>query len=85
MIVSKAALWKQRRLQEIRQWQNTRPFRDFVDELAIHRVLTENRSPSRESVLDIIRKARDHATTGYCQRNTAPVSALVANAAYFAR
>jgi len=64
MIVSKAALWKQRRLQEIRQWQNTRPFRDFVDELAIHRVLTENRSPSRESVLDIIRKARDHATTG---------------------
>jgi len=57
-------LWQRQRLQRIREWENTRRFPDFIDESAISGTLTENRRPSREAVLDIVEKARAHATTG---------------------
>ena len=64
MIASRTMLWHKQRLRQIRRWQNTRRFQDFIDESGIHRTLAENRHPSRQAVLDIIQKARDHATTG---------------------
>ena len=64
MTAPKAMAWHKRRLQQIREWQSSRRFPDFIDESAIEQVLVENRSPSRQAVLDIVQKARDHATTG---------------------
>ena len=63
-MASATLTWRDQRLQQIRQWQDTRQFDEFIDESAIRQTITENRRPSRQAVLDIIQKACDHAETG---------------------
>ena len=64
MMASTTLSWRDQRLKQIRQWQDVRRYADFIDEAEIQQVLLENRHPSRQAVLDIIEKARDHARTG---------------------
>ncbi len=63
-MVSTTLAWRDQRLKQIRRWQNARRYASFIDEAAIQQVLLENRRPSRQAILDIIEKARDHARTG---------------------
>lgn len=63
-MASTALSWHAQRLQQICQWQDAHRFQEFIDENSIHRTLMENCLPPRRAVLDIIQKARDHATTG---------------------
>jgi 2-iminoacetate synthase len=64
MMALTALAWRDQRLEQIRQWQNARRFDNFIDDGEIYRTLAENSCPSKQTVLDIIQKARDHATTG---------------------
>ncbi|MFO7534108.1 MAG: [FeFe] hydrogenase H-cluster radical SAM maturase HydG [Kiritimatiellia bacterium] len=64
MLTPTEILWQQNRLERVRAWQDHQPYAEFLKDENIRSCLCRHRLADRSQVEDIIRKARDNATTG---------------------
>jgi len=63
-MTDKEKLWRDQRLTQIRQWQAGHQSAGFIDADAMERLLTRHQHADPAAALDVVRKARQNATSG---------------------
>ncbi|MBN2512683.1 MAG: [FeFe] hydrogenase H-cluster radical SAM maturase HydG [Sedimentisphaerales bacterium] len=64
MLDAKADLWRDKRRNEIIEWDKNNKWQDFIDDGKIWSILRERKKPEASEVIEIIEKARSNTTQG---------------------
>lgn len=64
MLSPQEKIWRDKRLAQIKAWEEKCPWEDFIDDEKIWSIIKKKENPDKKEILDIVTKARENASTG---------------------